>query len=244
MTVLEETVKALDASPLAAELETATAPSKPMRDLAAQLADCLGMLGGNYRRQGRLKEAQAAFERGRVYEESPSLEVLSSYNLINAITLPIESDAQAWEAQRPFIEKAVSALSRQVRGERRSDRWNLAQCQLLLGDQAGTLQSYGRVRDLGDDDTVASVTAVLERLGNAAPALKSCVRVAITYLGLSVSDSQRSRVHPETCLSQRLSASTAAWSIGEFVTCEHGTYPFARAGNTPLMNDRLHLPST
>ena len=69
--------------------------------------------------------------------------------------------------QRPFIEKAVSALSRQVRGERRSDRWawaDLAQCQLLLGDQAGTLQSYGRVRDLGDDDTVASVTA---RVGKA-----------------------------------------------------------------------------
>lgn len=185
VTVLEETVKALDASPLAAGLETVTVPSKPMRDLAVQLADCLGMLGGNYRRQGRFKEAQAAFERGRVYEDSLSLEVLSSYNLINAITLPIESDAQAWEAQRPFIEKAVSALSRQVLGERRSDRWawaDLAQCQLLLGDQAGALQSYGRVRDLGDEDTVASVIAVLERLGNAAPALKSRVNAAITYL--------------------------------------------------------------
>ena len=178
-------MKALDASPLAAGLETATAPSKLMRDLATQLADCLGMLGGNYRRQGRWKEAQAAFERGRVYEESPSLEVMSSYNLVNAITLPIESDAQAWDAQLPFIEKAVSAVSRQVRGERRSDRWawaDLAQCQLLLGDEAGALQSYGRVRDLGDDDTVASVTAVLERLGSAAPALKSRVTAAITYL--------------------------------------------------------------
>ena len=94
--VLEETVKALSASPLAAGLETAAAPSEPMCDLAAQLADCLGMLGGNYRRQGRFEDAQAAFERGRVYEESPSLEVMSSYNLVNAITLPIESDGQAW----------------------------------------------------------------------------------------------------------------------------------------------------
>jgi tetratricopeptide (TPR) repeat protein len=185
VSVLEETVRALDASPLAAGLETANASSKPMRELAAQLADCLGMLGGNYRRQGRLKEAQVAFERGRVYEESPSLEVMSSYNLVNAITLPIESNAQAWDTQRPFIERAVSALSRQVRSERRSDRWawaDLAQCQMLLGDEAGALQSYGRVRDLGDDDTVASVTSVLERLGNAAPALKSRVTAAITYL--------------------------------------------------------------
>lgn len=185
VTVLEQTVTALDASPLVAGLEAANAPSKPLRDLAAQLADCLGMLGGNYRRQGRLKEAQAVFERGRVYEESPSLEVMSSYNLVNAITLPIESDPQAWDAQQPFIERAVSALSRQVRGERRSDRWawaDLAQCQLLLGDEAGALQSYGRVRDLGDKDTVASVTAVLERLGSATPALKSRVTAAVTYL--------------------------------------------------------------
>ena len=181
--VLEETVEALAASPLAAGLDTAASPSKPMREVAAQLADCLGMLGGNYRRQGRLKDAQAAFERGRVYEESPSLEVMSSYNLVNAITLPIESDPEALDLQRPYIEKAVSAISRQVRGQRRSDRWawaDLAQCQLLLGDEPGALKSYSRV--LGDDRTIASVTAVLERLGDAAPTLENRIQKAITYL--------------------------------------------------------------
>jgi hypothetical protein len=183
--VLEDTVKVLSASPLAAGLEAAVSPSKPMRDLASQLADCLGMLGGNYRRQGRLRDAQAAFEAGRVYEESASLEVMSSYNLINAITLPIESDGQALNSQRPNLQKAIDAISRQVRGERRNDRWawaDLAQCQLLYGDEAGALQSYGRVRDLGDDDTVASVTSVLERLGNAVPELKSRAVAAITLL--------------------------------------------------------------
>jgi tetratricopeptide (TPR) repeat protein len=185
VTVLEKTVKALESSPLAAGLKTATEPSKPMKDLAAQLADCLGMLGGNYRRLGRLDDAQAAFKRGRVYEESPSLEVMSSYNLVNAITLPLESDAGALEGQTPFIEQAVEVLMRQVRGERRSDRWawaDLAQCQLLVGDEDGARQSYGRVRDLGDDDTIASVTAVLERLGDAVPALKSRVTNVISYL--------------------------------------------------------------
>ncbi len=182
--VLEETVKALDASPLPVDLK-ATNPSRAMRDLAAQLADCLGMLGGNYRRLGELEKARAAFERGRDYEESEVLEVMSSYNLVNAITLPIESNPGNWEAQLPFLEKAVTALSRQVRGERSRDRWawaDLAQCQLLLGDEAGALQSYGRVRDLGDDDTLASVTAVLERLANAVPALKDRVRTVATHL--------------------------------------------------------------
>jgi tetratricopeptide (TPR) repeat protein len=185
VSVLEATVKALDDLPLTAGLEIALEPSKPMRDLAAQLADCLGMLGGNYRRQGRLKEAQSVFERGRIYEESPRLEVMSSYNLVNAITLPLEYDAKALETQRPLIEKAVLVLLRQVRGERRSDRWawaDLAQCRLLLGDETGAFQCYDRVRDLGDDDTVASVAAVLERLGNAVPALKSRVVAAIMHL--------------------------------------------------------------
>lgn len=185
LTVLEEAVKALEASPLADGLDVVTAPTRPMCDLAAQLADCLGMLGGNYRRLGRLEEAQAAFERGRVYEESPWLNVMSSYNLVNAITLPIESDAGAVSAQRPFIEKAVSALLRQVDGERRNDRWawaDLGQCQLLLDDEASALKSYGRVKALGDDDTVASVTAILERLAKAAPVLKSRVTNAIACL--------------------------------------------------------------
>lgn len=185
VTVLEEMVRAIDSSPFASELVTSESPSKPMRDLATQLADCLGMLGGNYRRQGRLKEAQATFERGRVYEESRALEVMSSYNLVNAITLPIESDGQALDAQRPYLKNAVAAISHQVRSGRRNDRWawaDLAECQLLDGDDAGALQSYGRVRDLGDEDTVASVTAVLERLGSAVPALKSRIADAIRFL--------------------------------------------------------------
>lgn len=183
--VLKETVDTLAASPLAIGLENATSPSKPMCELAAQLADCLGMLGGNYRREGNLEEAQKAFERGRVYEESPALGVPSSYNLVNSITLPIESSGQISETQLPVIARVVSALSRQVLGDRRSDRWawaDLAQCQLLLGDQAGALQSYGRVRGFGDTGTVKSVTDVLERLGNAAPVLKDRVAAAITFL--------------------------------------------------------------
>ena len=183
--VLEETVKVLADSPLAQGLETLDSPTKPMRDLAAQLADCLGMLGGNYRRLGRLKDAQTAFERGRVYEESPSLDVMSSYNLVNAITLPIESDPDALNAQRPFLERAVSALSRQVTGDRLKDRWawaDLAECQLLLGNQSGALESYNRVRALGDNDTIISVTSVLDRLANAVPELKGPITLAINHL--------------------------------------------------------------
>ena len=87
--------------------------------------------------------------------------------------------------KKAVLRKAVSALLRQVDGKCRNDRWtwaDLAQCQRLLGDEADALKSYARVRALGDDDTVASVTAVLERLAKAAPVLKSRVTNAITQL--------------------------------------------------------------
>jgi hypothetical protein len=134
---------------------------------------------------GKPKEAQDCFERGRIYEECPALEVLSSYNSVNAITLPLESDDNALAAQRSKIEDAVATISRQVRGERRSDRWawaDLAQCQFLLGDLPAAMQSYNRVRELGDEDTLQSVVAVLLRLAKALPALETPIAAAVANL--------------------------------------------------------------
>lgn len=164
---LKDAVTTMDVSPLAAELRMEGVPTQPVRTLATQLADCLGMLGGNYRRLNRLDEAQACFERGRAYEESPVLDVMSSYNLVNAITLPLETGARQLADQTAELRQAVSAIDRQVRGDRRNDRWawaDLAECQLLLnmGDEAE--RSYRRARDLGDDETVTSIVSVLQRL--------------------------------------------------------------------------------
>jgi tetratricopeptide (TPR) repeat protein len=179
------TVKALEATPLAEGLETAIEPSRSMCELATEIADCLGMLGGNHRRLGQLVEAQACFERGRRLEESPALGIMSSYNIINAITLPLETDGAALVEQRPKLEAAVAAIGRQVRGDRRNDRWawaDLAQCQLLLGEQKAALQSYARVRALGDGDTLKSVVTVLERLRKGVPQLADSIAHAVESL--------------------------------------------------------------
>ena len=114
------------------------------------------MLGGNYRRLDQFPEALAAFTRGRAIEESEKLEVPSSYNLVNAITLPLEFDRQT--ALQPeaalALGRAIAAIKWQVRlEERRNDRWawaDLGQCQLLLGDLEGAKTSYERVRELGN----------------------------------------------------------------------------------------------
>ena len=133
--------------------------------IAWHLADCLGMLGGNLRRLNRLEEAAEAFERGGKYESAMQLN--TSYNLVNVIAVRIESGARGMTEQRPELTRAVTALERQVRGERRMDRWawaDLGQCRLLSGDLPGADEAYSRFLELGDAEAVKSAVAVLGRL--------------------------------------------------------------------------------
>jgi tetratricopeptide (TPR) repeat protein len=169
--VLKDTIARMEESPLAVELVTEGPASEPVRRLATQLADCWGMLGGNYRRLGDLKDAQEAFERGRVYEKSDRLQVDSSYNLVNAITLPLERGHGLRAADLANdLREAVRSIERQVNGKRRTDRWawaDLAECRLLLGERDQALLDYERARDLGDEETTRSIVAVLQRLHSA-----------------------------------------------------------------------------
>lgn len=166
--VLEEAVTLLRNSPLHAGLQQGSGPATPSeKTLASHLADCLGMIGGNLRRLDRLVEALKHFELGRVYEEEDRLDVNSSYNLVNAISLPLEMRSKTATEQREALLRAIAAIDRQVRGERRSDRWawaDLGQCQLLLGDASAARGSYQRVITLGDAETIRSVLTVLRRL--------------------------------------------------------------------------------
>jgi tetratricopeptide (TPR) repeat protein len=166
--VLEDAIADLDRSPLSNCLLETDVPSEPQKQLAFQLADCLGMLGGNYRRLDQFQKALDAFTRGRAIEESEKLGVASSYNMVNAFTLPLEISGQISSQEKAALVRAVVAIQRQVKlEERRNDRWawaDLGECQLLLGDVEGARTSYKRVRELGNPDTRASVATVLKRL--------------------------------------------------------------------------------
>lgn len=165
--VLEQTVAMLRASPWHTTLFDDGPASEGEKALAAHLADCLGMLGGNHRRLEQLDRALLAFQEGARVEAAERLEVLSSYNLVNAIVLPIEMKRSTATQQRTSLREAVEAIARQVHGARRNDRWawaDLGQCQLLLGEGGDAHNSYARMRSLGDADTLKSVLPVLQRL--------------------------------------------------------------------------------
>ena len=187
---LDEAVAMVEASPLSPGVSSSAAVPDSEKALASHLADCLGMIGGNCRRLNRLDQALAYFARGRRYEEDERLDVNSSYNLVSAITLPLEMQTRTASEQQDLLQRAVAAIERQVKGARRTDRWawaDLGQCQLLLGDFDSAARSYGRVRDLGDSDTVHSVVTVLRRLSAAIersdPGIAECLRKGIVAIG-------------------------------------------------------------
>ena len=168
--VLTQTVTMLKASRWYASMLDSAEVGEGEKAVAAHLADCLGMLGGNHRRMKSLELALAAFEEGSRWEGDDRLDVQSSYNLVNEIVLPLEMGRSTATEQRNRLRIAVDAIGRQVHGARRNDRWawaDLGQCQLLLDDLPGARTSYARVRSLGDADTLRSVLPVLQKLKDA-----------------------------------------------------------------------------
>jgi tetratricopeptide (TPR) repeat protein len=164
--------------------------------IASNLADCLGMLGGNLRRLNRLDAALEQFERGRRLEADSQYGINSSYNLVNAITLPIEMAKNTATKQRAALEQAVQTLERQIiktgrgEGKRRQDRWAWAdygQCLLLLGRLDEANKAYSRFKSLGSKENVDSHVTVLHRLRDALaqsdPSVAELISKAIRLLG-------------------------------------------------------------
>lgn len=188
--VLAQTVAMLKASRWYASMSGDAEVGAGEKALAAHLADCLGMLGGNHRRMNALDLALEAFEDGSRWERDARLDVQSSYNLVNAIVLPLEMGRSTATVQRDGLRQAVEAIGRQVHGARRNDRWawaDLGQCQLLLGDLPAARTSYARMRSLGDADTLRSALPVLQRLQEALresdPAIAAALAAGVAELG-------------------------------------------------------------
>lgn len=164
-------------------LPTTVAPQ--VQAVAFQLADCIGMLGGNYRRRDQLDDAQIQFDRGSRLEAAPGLGIMSSYNTVNAVTLPLERCSLSVVHQADKLRQAVDTIERQVRGVRRPDRWawaDLGQCYMLLGDVERAIGCYRHALALGDDATVQSIRPVLERLRGALASSDAAAAERITQV--------------------------------------------------------------
>jgi len=152
-------------------------PSDTQKKVAWHFADCLGMLGGNYRRIQQLDSAITCFKRGRVYEAKDSrYQIPSSYNTVNAIVAPIEARRRDATSQADELRRAIETLEYQIfdpgmaEDSRRQDRWawaDLGQCKLLLGDKEGAYAAYQRLRELADRSEIGSACNVLKSIHDA-----------------------------------------------------------------------------
>jgi tetratricopeptide (TPR) repeat protein len=159
------------------EKADSTAPRSELdRKVAWHLADCLGMQGGNYRRNKELERAIECFTRGAIYEQDARNRISSSYNTVNAIVAPIEAGMRGATSQEKALRQAVATLEYQMfdpemaEASRRLDRWawaDLGQCKLLLGDLDGAEAAYQRFKELGDLSSIRSSREVLTSIHNA-----------------------------------------------------------------------------
>lgn len=157
--------------------ETDTSLKRDERNQVAwHLADCLGMIGGHYRRLGQLGEALKNFERGRQFEQDPQYRIDSSYNTVNAIVVPIETRSHDATSQEAALRKAVKTLEYQIyspeMGEksRKPDRWayaDLGQCRLLLGELKEATAAYDDFIRLSNAGEMGSASRVLKGIADA-----------------------------------------------------------------------------
>ena len=113
--------------------------SMGVREIAIQLADCWGSLGGIRRRQGRIEEAIAAYQQGRSLEANKFLRISNTYNHLQWIIACILADAQKLRSRQldADLEGVKDTLWNQVYANRVQDPWayaDLGLVQLLLGD--------------------------------------------------------------------------------------------------------------
>lgn len=142
---------------LIAELKAtaATAPER-RRKLAAELADCHGMMGGIYRRwaltdenktgrEALLLKSVKSYQEGYTYESNEKEEygIVGSYNRINRLVSwlllhPDALDGSAMEEaseglvyKRDDLERAEAIIREQLKDARRDDIWALADLALV-----------------------------------------------------------------------------------------------------------------
>lgn len=174
---LKSAVKLLEGVGWSAGVGARAVASDEQKKAAAQMADCLGMIGGNYRRLGHARGALTWFKKGRKIEQDERFNIDSTYNLGNEISTSVELGKRASSpAMKTSLRKALMAMKRRTEGNRHRDRWAWAdqgQFCLLLGDYDDAQKAYQRFLELGDrKSTLTSVVPVLKKLHDALVAVQ------------------------------------------------------------------------
>lgn len=174
-------------------------PSAPdVREVAAELADCWGSLGGvrrrhaeALRREQRFEEADErcdaaiqAYEQGLVLEQDDRFRIANSYNLVQRAVVPVLMlpESRVGDELQARLRDIASSIDRQIATTRVGDPWaysDLGLVQLLAGDEAKANRTWDRMDALKPQRNLyMSGVPVLEALSNALPRDESLRRAA------------------------------------------------------------------
>jgi tetratricopeptide (TPR) repeat protein len=174
-------------------------PASPdVRDVATELADCWGSLGGVLRREAdalrgaqrfdeataRYHAAIAAYDRGLSLEQDDRFRIANSYNLVQRVVVPVLTSPGSLNDQglQHTLREIGSAIQRQIDTTRPGDAWALSDLglvQLLMGEEAAANETWNRMDDLQPQRNVyTSGLPVLEALATALPELQPVRRAA------------------------------------------------------------------
>jgi tetratricopeptide (TPR) repeat protein len=196
--------------PLSEELSSAVAqlpagvPAPPdVRELATELADCWGSLGGIWRRQAdalrqewRSAEAKAAYsaaidayERGLVLERDDRFRIANSYNLVQRAVVPALAEIESPDDLKPKLREIALSIDRQIETSRVDDPWAYSDrglVELLAGDEAKANRTWDAMDRLKPQRNVyASGAPVLAALAEARPHDEALRRAAKRFRELS-----------------------------------------------------------
>jgi len=133
---------------------------------AHRLSDCLGRLGGIYRRAGLIPEGIEAYRQGKEIERQYRLD--DSYNLTNWIVLRLLEDPARLAELAGDINQAIDLIRGQVEGPRRDQWWAWADLGLVChlgGRPREAREAYERFKQTGARRAdYQSVLAVLNPL--------------------------------------------------------------------------------
>ena len=137
-------------------------------ELAKELSDCYGLIGGVERRWGEMSEGEGraehwkasirAYDQGFKFESDPEFGIVDSYNLVNRLLVRLMLCPDAMNAHAPValdpaippvnlvveLEKASAVIRKQLAGPRLDDFWALADLALIevLAGQSTPTAAY------------------------------------------------------------------------------------------------------
>jgi tetratricopeptide (TPR) repeat protein len=133
-----------------------------------ELADCLGMLGGNLLRQEKLDYAIDAFGQGRDIEMSQEAQIDLTYNTVNLVVArALAHGAEALEDAGDDLTEVLLRLRSKTSESGADDKWALADlgmCEFLKGNLDAAKAAYTLAAALATNEERLSLLDRLKML--------------------------------------------------------------------------------